>query len=80
MFEGFCRTTKCNEPDLLAFSLKIHISFFYDIWIYSWSHKKHELHLETILDTFRLHQLYDKMSKCQFGNPGLAYLGHLILA
>ena len=40
--------------------------FFYDILIYFESEKEHEGHLRIVLQVLRYHQLYDKISQCEF--------------
>ena len=42
------------------------IIFIDDILIYSKSRAEHEQHLRIILQTLREHQLYAKLSKCNF--------------
>ncbi|KAH0716239.1 hypothetical protein KY285_007584 [Solanum tuberosum] len=52
--------------------------FFDDILIYSPTWEEHLLHLQTVLDLLRQHQLVAKRSKCQFGQTTVDYLGHVI--
>jgi hypothetical protein len=52
--------------------------FFDDILIYSKNIKDHLNHLRTVLELLQLHQLYAKLSKCQFGCQEVEYLAHLI--
>jgi hypothetical protein len=52
--------------------------FFDDILIYSASWAKHLQHISIILNELRAHQLHLKRSKCSFGVPSMAYLGHVI--
>ena len=40
--------------------------FIDDILIYSKIEKEHLLHLRTVLQTLREHQLYAKLEKCEF--------------
>jgi hypothetical protein len=54
--------------------------FFDDILIYSSSWAKHLQHFSIVLDELRAHQLHLKCSKCSFGAPSVAYLGHVISA
>ncbi|KAK9112016.1 hypothetical protein Scep_019535 [Stephania cephalantha] len=54
------------------------LMFFDDILIYSESWPAHITHLTVILETLRRHQLFVKLSKCEFGTPSIAYLGHII--
>ena len=43
------------------------IVFIDDILVYSRSKLEHEIHLGLVLLTLRQHQLYAKLSKCEFG-------------
>jgi hypothetical protein len=52
--------------------------FFYDILIYSSSWAKHLQHISIVLNELRAHLLHLKRSKCSFGAPSVAYLGHVI--
>jgi hypothetical protein len=52
--------------------------FFDDILIYSKDWESHLLHLQEVLHILADHQLFAKMSKCQFGVSTVAYLGHII--
>ena len=45
---------------------KFVIIFIDDILIYSKSQAEHESHLRTVLQTLREHELYAKLSKCDF--------------
>ena len=56
------------------------IVFIDDILVYSGSREKHAEHLIIVLETLREHQLYAKLSKCQFWLDRVAFLGHIILA
>ena len=40
----------------------------------------HEQHLQLALQVLREHQLYAKLSKCQFWLDKVAFLGHVISA
>jgi hypothetical protein len=53
---------------------------FYDILIYSKTWADHLRHICAILDELRRHVLFIKRSKCTFGSPSVAYLGHIISA
>jgi hypothetical protein len=57
---------------------KFVLVFFDDILVYSKSREEHVQHLEIVLSVFRQHQLKAKMSKCQFEQPQVEYLGHII--
>lgn len=52
--------------------------FFDDILVYSNNLSDHLFHLQQVLKVLQSNQLYAKRSKCQFGVPEIAYLGHLI--
>ena len=56
------------------------IVFIDDILVYSSSREKHVEHLRIVLETLREHQLYAKLSKCQFWLDRVAFLGHIISA
>ena len=45
---------------------KFVVVFIDDILIYSKSHVEHGEHLRIVLQTLRTHQLYAKLSKCEF--------------
>lgn len=49
-----------------------------DILIFSKSAAKHAEHLRVVLDLFRTHDLYAKMSTCEFNKPELQFLGHIV--
>jgi hypothetical protein len=52
--------------------------FFDDILIYSSSWAAHLQHIALVLTALRAHRLHLKRSKCSFGAPSVAYLGHII--
>jgi hypothetical protein len=54
--------------------------FFDDILLFSSSWAEHLCHLHTVLSVMRNHQLFLKQSKCSFGEPTVAYLGHIVSA
>jgi hypothetical protein len=54
--------------------------FFDDILIYSSSWPEHLRHVRTVFRTMQEHCLLLKRSKCEFGKPSGAYLGHVISA
>src|SRR4051812_45693064 len=56
------------------------VVFIDDILIYSKSQEYHELHLRTILETLREHQLYAKFSQCEFWLKEVGFLGHIVSA
>jgi hypothetical protein len=77
----------CNAPamfhslmnDVLRpFLRRFVLVFFDDILIYNKTWADHLRHLRAVLDELRRHQLFVKRSKCSFGVPSVAYLGHII--
>jgi hypothetical protein len=59
---------------------KFVIVFIDDILIYSKSREDHENHLQIVLGRHRAHQLYAKLSKCEFWLEKIAFLGHILTA
>jgi hypothetical protein len=57
---------------------KFVVVFIDDILIYSKSHEDHEHHLQIVLERLRAHQLYAKLSKCEFWLEKIAFLGHIL--
>jgi hypothetical protein len=57
---------------------KFVVVFIDDILIYSQSEEEHVDHLKTILQRLREHQLYAKLSKCEFWIDEVLFLGHII--
>jgi hypothetical protein len=57
---------------------KFVVVFIDDILIYSKSRKDHEHHLRIVLGRLRAHQLYAKLSKCEFWLEKIAFLGHIL--
>lgn len=57
---------------------KFVLIFIDDILIYSHSKEEHEEHLRLVLQTLREHQLYAKLSKCDFYKEEIQYLSHVI--
>ena len=49
-----------------------------DILVYSKNEEEHEEHLILTLELLREHQLYAKLSKCDFYRDKIQYLGHII--
>ena len=54
------------------------VVFIDDILIYSRSKEDHEDHLRKVLSSLREHQLYAKLSKCEFWLEQVSFLGHVI--
>jgi hypothetical protein len=59
---------------------KFVVVFIDDILIYSKSREDHEHHLRIVLRILRSHQLYAKLSKCEFWLEKIAFLGHILTA
>ena len=53
------------------------VVFVDDILIYSQSKEEHEDHLRIVLQALREHQLYAKISKCEFWLTEVKFLGHI---
>jgi hypothetical protein len=54
------------------------VVFIDDILIYSQSKAEHADHLRMVLQRLREHQLYAKLSKCEFWIDEVLFLGHII--
>ena len=59
---------------------KFVVVFIDDILIYSKTEEEHAEHLRLVLETFREHKLYAKLSKCEFWLSEVAFLGHVVFA
>jgi hypothetical protein len=59
---------------------KFVVVFIDDILIYSKNREDHKCHLRTVLGRPRAHQLYAKLSKCEFWLEKIAFLGHILTA
>ena len=59
---------------------KFGVVFINDILIYSKDREEHTDHLWVVLDVLREHQLYGKLSKCEFWLEEVQFLGHVISA
>jgi hypothetical protein len=57
---------------------KFVVVFIDDILIYSQSEEEHADHLRKVLQRLREHQLYAKLSKCDFWIHEVLFLGHII--
>jgi hypothetical protein len=57
---------------------KFVVVFIDDILIYSQSKEEHAGHLRMVLLRLREHQLYAKLSKCEFWIDEVLFLGHII--
>ena len=54
------------------------IAYLDDILIFSGTWDEHVRHVKKVLDTLQRENLYVKLSKCEFGNTALVYLGHIL--
>jgi hypothetical protein len=59
---------------------KFVLVFFDDILIYSTSYTEHLHHITLVLQRLQDHHWQVKMSKCEFAQQSIAYLGHIISA
>nr|CAD40092.2 OSJNBb0012A12.10 [Oryza sativa Japonica Group] len=59
---------------------KFVVVFIDDILVYSQSDEDHQQHLRLVLGKLREHQLYAKLSKCEFLLSEVKFLGHVISA
>ena len=57
---------------------KFLLVFLDDILVYSKNEEEHEENLRLTLQLLREHQLYAKLSKCDFYRDRIQYLGHII--
>jgi hypothetical protein len=57
---------------------KFIVVFIDDILVYSKNKEEHMNHLHPILQKLREHQLYAKLSKCEFWLTWVSFLGHII--
>jgi len=57
---------------------KFMVEFINDILVYSKNEEEHEEHLRLVLQKLREHQLYAKLSKCEFWLREVSFLGHII--
>jgi hypothetical protein len=57
---------------------KFVVVFIDDILVYSKNKEEHMDHLHMVLQKLREHQLYVKLSKCEFWLKQVSFLGHII--
>ena len=57
---------------------KFVVSYLDDILIYNDSDHEHVNHVQKVLDVLREHNLYEKRSKCSFGDKETEYLGLIL--
>jgi hypothetical protein len=57
---------------------KFVVVFIDDILVYSRTEQDHTKHMHTVLQRLRYHQLYAKLSKCDFWLREIKFLGHTI--
>lgn len=72
MFNGALTTT------LKLVDRKCVLLFFDDILVFSKTLRDHINHLRQVLQLLHRDQWHVKMSKCEFGQHSLSYLGHVI--
>jgi len=54
------------------------IIFIDDILVYSKSPEEHELHLRRVMEKLREQKLFAKLSKCNFWQREMSFLGHIV--
>jgi hypothetical protein len=57
---------------------KFVVVFIDDILVYSKNEEEHARHLHVVLQRLREHNLYAKLSKCDFWLKEIKFLGHTI--
>ena len=57
---------------------KFVLTYLDDFIVFSNTFEEHERHLRFVLDKLREHQLYAKLSKCEFFKDSVAFLGHVV--
>jgi len=54
--------------------------FIDDIFIYSNDRDEYTVHVRTVLQTLREHQLYSKLKKCKFSSEEVIFSGHVVVS
>lgn len=62
------------------FLRKFVLIFFDNILVYSSSEAEHIKHVQVVLETLFINQLFVNFKKCAFGKQEVSYLGHIISA
>ena len=57
---------------------KFVVVFIDDILVFSKTEAEHEEHMRLVMQKLREHQLYAKLSKCEFWLKEVSFLGHVI--
>ena len=66
--------------DVLAGMEDFILLYIDDVCIFSRSAAEHEKHVRAVLQRLREHELYAKLSKCEFFKNALTFLGHIVSA
>jgi hypothetical protein len=82
MLFGLCNASKtfmCVMSEVFRpFLDDFVIVYLEDILIFSGTWDEHVRNLKKVLDTLQREKMYVKISKCEFGNTALVYLGHIV--
>lgn len=62
------------------FLQKFVLVLFDDILIYSENEERHAQHMAQVLEILTAHKRNANMKKCEFGQPLVSYLGHVVSA